>query len=40
MTTLKKMRSTFVYLNQAYKVETVSNVEGKPTFLKVDISND
>ena len=34
--TLHKLRSCFVYENQAYIIETITNVEGRPTFLRAE----
>ncbi len=36
MNTLVKKRTSFVYKNQAYMIETIQNIEGKPTFLRAE----
>jgi hypothetical protein len=36
MNTLKKQRTSFVYQNHAYMIETILNIEGKPTFLRAE----
>ena len=40
MKSLHKMRSCFVYENQAYTIDTIKNVEGKPTFLRAETLDD
>ena len=37
MNTLVKKRTSFVYMNQAYMIETITNIEGKPTFLRAEV---
>jgi hypothetical protein len=36
MNTLTKKRTSFVYRNQAYMIESIGNIEGKPTFLRAE----
>ena len=38
MNTLNKKRTSFVYQNQAYMIETINNIKGKPTFLRAETS--
>ena len=40
MNTLKKRRTSFVYDNQAYTIETILNIESQPTFLRAETHND
>ncbi len=40
MNTLKKKRTSFVYQNQAFMIETILNIEGQPTFLRAETSHD
>ena len=40
MNTLNKRRTLFLYENQSYMIETILNIEGKPTFLRAETSND
>lgn len=40
MNTLTKVRTSFVYENQAYMIETILNIEGKPTFLRAETHSD
>jgi len=40
MNTLKKKRTSFVYQNQAYMIETILNIEGQPTFLRAEKPHD
>ena len=39
MNTLHKKRNSFVYKNQPYMIETICNIEGKPTFLRAEANN-
>ena len=40
MNTLQKKRTSFVYQNQAYMIETILNIDGKPTFLRAEKPHD
>ena len=40
MNTLNKRRTSFVYHNQAYMIETILNIAGQPTFLRTEVHDD
>lgn len=40
MNTLRKQRTSFEYENHAYTIETILNIEGRPTFLRAETHAD